>query len=73
MVFNKVGYVIFGRRFGRENRGSSIKNRGSSIKNRSSIPPMFSLGYKMVTNWILSYLDRGLKSRDRKGGGRVDV
>ena len=41
MVFNKVGYVIFGRRFGRENRGSSIKNRGSSI------PPMFSLGYKL--------------------------
>ena len=26
-----------------------------------------------VTNWILSYLDRGLMSRGRKGGGRVDV
>ena len=62
MVFNKVGYVIFGGLVGK------IGGVASKIGGVASHPC-----FLWVTNWILSYLDRGLKSRDRKGGGRVDV
>ena len=69
MVFNKVGYVIFGGLVGKIG-GVASKIGGVALKiGGVASHPCFL----WVTNWILSYLDRGLNSRVGKGGGRVDV